>query len=139
MTTSPQFPPPIEILRDQIVSDMDSDRRSWRLTEVPQLVIMIILLIAMASVVTFGLYSAIFAMKQADPSKQTLKFIQLFVGGSSSLLGFIVLKLSVRISDLTKRFMVETKRFTSDINRIRLCTTTTEIEAILKGYFKTGK
>lgn len=64
---------------------------------------------------------------------------RLLVGGSSSLLGFIVLKLSARISDLTKRFVVEQKRFTSDINRIRLCVTTAEIEALLKQYYKTGR
>jgi hypothetical protein len=131
-----QFDPSV---RDQVIADIRSDRRAWRLTEVPQLVTLTLLLIALATIATIGLGTAIIGMREAGSALQLAKVIQIFVGGSSSLLGFAVLKLSVRISDMTKRYLGEQKRFTSDLNRIRLCSLTSEIDALLKQYYKTGR
>lgn len=129
----------LDELRAQIVADIRADRRSWRLTEIPQLAILTVLLVALATVATMGLFTAIAALKDSTSTTNVLKVLRVFVGGTSSVLGFAVLKLSIRLSDMTRRYLGEEKRFTSDINRIRLCSTKVEVEVILKQYFKVVK
>jgi hypothetical protein len=126
-------------MRDQVIADIRNDRRAWRLTEVPQLITLTFLLIALATIAIFGLGTAIIGMREAKASLQLAKAIPIFVGGSSSLLGFAVLKLSVRLSEMTRRYLGEQKRFTSDLNRVRLCSSTSEIDALLKQYYKLNK
>jgi hypothetical protein len=129
-----------EGLRFQIITDIRNDRKNLRFTEVPQVIVMTMLLITLAGVSSFGLITAIAGLKNASGTlTQTINLLKLFVGGSSSILGFVVLRLSKRLSEITKLYLLEQKRFTSDINRIRLCTTEVEMEAILKQYYKSLK
>lgn len=137
MSASGTIPPTLNpSLVSQVILDIQNDRKAWRLTEVPQLITMILLLISLATIATVGLATAIMGLREQGNTLQLVKIMQVFVGGSSSLLGFAVLKLSKRISELTKRYLVEQKRFTSDMNRIRLCSTASEIDALLKSYYK---
>lgn len=129
-------PPLNPALVDQVISDIQTDRRAWRLTEVPQLVTLTLLLIALASIATIGVAAAVTGLRDDGNALQLVKVMQIFVGGSSSLLGFVVVKLSRRISELTKRYITEQKRFTSELNRIRLCATPSEIDDLLKTYYK---
>jgi hypothetical protein len=126
-------------VRDQVIADIRNDRRAWRLTEVPQLITLTLLLIALATIATIGLGTAIIGMREAKATLQLARIIQIFVGGSSSVLRFAVLKLSVRLSEMTRKYLGEQKRFTSDLNRVRLCSSTSEIDALLKQYYKLAK
>jgi hypothetical protein len=129
-----------EGLRVQIITDISNDRKNFRLTEVPQVVVLTVLRITLAGVSSYGLITAIVGLKDsAGNLAQTINLLKFFVGGSSSILGFVVLKLSKRLSEITKLYLTEQKRFTSDINRIRLCSSNVEMETLLKQYYKQSR
>jgi hypothetical protein len=123
-------------LLEQVLSDIGGDRRAWRWTEIPQIIILFLLIAALLFVTGFGLYTAIEMMRAGVSAAEIGKVIQVFVTGSSSLLGFVVFKLMTILGTKSKGYLEIERRFTSDINLVRISKGTSDLQAFLKGYYQ---
>lgn len=121
--------------RTSILNDILGNRLAWRWTEIPQIIILFTLVVALLIVAGFGLYTAITMMKTGANTEDLGSIIQVFVTGSSSLLGFVVFKLMSTLGLKSKAYLGIERRFTSDINLVRLTDNQPAMQEFLKGYY----
>jgi hypothetical protein len=126
----------LDQMKQSIVGDIQFDRKSWRWTELPQIVLLLIVMVGLALVTGFGLYHSISGLRDGASLATAAKAAQVFVTGSSSILGFAVFKLSKHLSELSRKYMNEEKRFTSDINLVRMAPDDASLQKLLKEYYK---
>jgi len=126
----------IDSLRAEMLEDLCSDRRAWLLTMVPQLFGVGVLAILLSVISACGLWLAMASLRENVEIQTLVKAGQVFVGGSSSVLGFVVIKLLAKLTELTAEFMTEQKRFTSYIGRLKLAATKTNLAELLQEYCK---
>lgn len=122
-------------VRSQVLTDISSDRKGWRWTEVPQIIILFILVTSLLFITSFGLYTAIRIIKAGVDVADIGKVIQVFVTGSSSLLGFVVIKLMPMLGTKSLTYLKVERRFTSDLNLVRIAPDEAAIQEFLKGYY----
>jgi len=125
--------------RVNIISDMRRDRLAWRLTEVPQILTLFALVVGLTSVTGFGVYNAVKLLASRGNAETTAKIIQIFITGSSSLLGFVVFKLLASLRETTSRFLHEERRFTRIINVVRLASGVDDLKTALLEYVVPSK
>lgn len=126
-------------LKERLIVDIQADRRAWRITVIPQIATLLLLSIVLSGLSAFGVYNSVVSLSSSADIVSVKKGIEVFVTGSSSLLGFVVLKLFTKLRESTDSYIVEEKRFTSDKNLIDFAASTDEITKILKSYYKIGK
>ncbi|MEN6578914.1 MAG: hypothetical protein ABFD90_21400 [Phycisphaerales bacterium] len=126
---------PMAERRSAILNDIRGNRLAWRWTEIPQIIILFTLVAALLVVTGFGLYTAISMMKAGVKTEDLGKIIQVFVTGSSSLLGFVVFKLMAMLGTKSKAYLKVERRFTSDINLVQLTEDRAALQEFLKGYY----
>ena len=128
----------LSILRSKVIEDIKSDQKSWRITSIPQIIILLTLAVVLSGLAAFGVYHSVISITSGDEIASVKKGIGVFVTGSSSLLGFVVIKLFGKLKENTESYIREEKRFTSDKNRIEIAESREEIGSILKSYYKIG-
>lgn len=126
--TSPSLSP------DGFVLDVKTDRRNWRLLMVPQLAFIFIVVVALAAITIIGFYSSVSALWAGGDIETFEKAAKIFVTGSSSLLGFILIKLLGVFHESGTKFIEEERFFTKQINMARLSNTSQKLTEIVKEY-----
>ena len=129
--------PNLADMKAKVILDISGDRRAWRVTTIPQIVTLLILSIVLSALAAFGVYASVMTITDSNTDIATIKGgIQTFVTGSSSLLGFVVLRLFGKLGEMTRSFILEEKRFTSDKNSVEIATSRDDIAEVLKYYFR---
>lgn len=131
-------PNDIEQLKSKVMLDIQSDRKAWRITTIPQIATLLILSIVLSCLAAFGVYNSVTSLVNGGDVATLQKGVEVFVTGSSSLLGFVVLKLFGKLKESTEAYIMEEKRFTSDKNMVHIAESREEINGILKSYYKIG-
>ena len=121
---------------EQFVSDVKADRRSWRLLMVPQFIFLFVVVVALAVITVGGFYSSVSALWHTGNIDTFEKAAKVFVTGSSSLLGFILIKLSAVLRESGGTFIEEERFFTKQINMARLAASSPELVDIIKQYHR---
>lgn len=120
------------LFKEEVIRDIQSDRKNWRLLMVPQFVFLFIVIVALALITLAGFYTSVSSLWDGGDIQTLEKAAKIFVTGSSSLLGFILIKLLNALRDSGARFITEEKFFTSQINMVRLAPSTEVLNEILK-------
>lgn len=131
-------PNDIEQLKNKVILDIQSDRKAWRITTIPQIATLLILSVVLSGLAAFGVYNSVSSLVNGGDVVTLQKGVEVFVTGSSSLLGFVVLKLFSKLKESTEAYITEEKRFTSDKNMVNIAESREQINGILKSYYKIG-
>src|SRR5262249_18312115 len=110
----------------------------WRMTMIPQIVFILLTCISLAAITCYGMCIAIKRVQGQDSSEaDTLqKTIPMFIGGSSSVLGFVVLRLFAKLSEVSRDFIHGEYRFTAQIAAINGSNTKEEFSKAVSEYGK---
>ncbi|AXT40358.1 hypothetical protein D1814_17560 [Alteromonas sp. BL110] len=128
----------LSALRTKVIEDIIADQKSWRITSIPQIIILLALAVILSGLAAFGVYNSVMTLTSGDEIASVKKGIEVFVTGSSSILGFVVIKLFGKLKENTESYIREEKRFTSDKNMIEIAESREEIGNILRSYYKIG-
>ena len=108
------------------------NRMAWRWTIIPQILLFLSLITMLSTVSAYGLYTAINAIHGTGADLKNA--VNVFVGGSSSVIGVVVVRLFSKVAELSKVFVHEERRFTSHLVRIGLATTQPELKTVADQY-----
>lgn len=100
----------------------------------PQLYGLGTLLLIISGLSAYGIYLSAAALREGGQIATLTKASQVFVGGSSSILGFVLLKLIAKMTELTTLYIGEKKRFTSQRGKIRLSNSRAQLVQAMQDY-----
>ena len=125
-----------ESLRAEMVVEVRNYRRAWRLTMVPQLLGVATIALMLSAIAGYGLYLSVTAITGGGDVTSLAKAAQVFVGGGSSVLGFVVITLLTKLGELTRSYMAEVKRFTGCVGKLQLAGSRAALTEVLEDYSK---
>lgn len=123
-------------LKAEVVADMGTDRRAWRLTMIPQMIVLGVVTLILCIIAAYGLYLAVVSLQNAKDVSTLAKASQVFVGGSSSILGFVVIRLFVKLRESSSHFISEEQRFTRYFGKVKFAEDKTSLLTALDEYGK---
>lgn len=126
----------LDDLRTEIMQDIARNRWAWRLTMLPQIIILSLLATALCIIAGYGLYVAVLGMNNPENLDSLAKASKIFLGSGSSILGFVVIRLFGKLTESSKVYLHEEKNFTRFISRTRLTTSRAGLGEILVDYGK---
>ena len=124
----------LDNLREDMIREIKNDRWAWRFTILPQLIMIGILKIALSIFVGYALYMSVQAFRDIDSGLSVVKIAQILIRGSSSLLGFIVIRLIPKLWDSATNYVNGERRFTKYIGKTKLVKSRNELTSVLDGY-----
>ncbi|WP_345857078.1 hypothetical protein [Shewanella algae] len=119
---------------NNFISEIKSDRKNWRILMIPQLVFLFVLVFTLAAITVGGFYVSVQALWNGADISTVEKSAKVFVTGSSSVLGFILIKIFGLLKDVGEKFIAEEKAFTGHLNMARLSTQDTELKQVVTTY-----
>jgi hypothetical protein len=110
------------------------DRLAWRLTQIPLLVVMSLLAMTLAGIAAWGLYVSVAALADGGVAADLKNASQVFVGGSSSILGFVVIRLFGLLTREIGKYVNVEREFTTMIGRLTVAEDLAKLDAALDSY-----
>src|SRR5215471_10132005 len=125
---------PFDALKDELLRDIADDRRAWTLTTVPPIVGIALICLMLSVISVYGLYLSVVSIKEVKDVSSLAKAAQIFVGGSASVLGFVVIRLLSKLGEMIASYVFERKRFTGYIGKIKLASSKALLTQVLDDY-----
>lgn len=132
MSLSQDFQNRIEIF----VAEIKLDRKNWRILMIPQLAFLFILVLTLATITVGGFYISVQSLWNGADISTVEKSAKVFLTGSSSVLGFILIKIFGLLTNVGANFISEEKSFTGISNMARLSAQDSELKEIISKYHK---
>lgn len=119
---------------ENFITEIKADRKNWRILMVPQLIFLFILVFIMATITVGGFYVSVQALWNGADISTVERSAKVFITGSSSVLGFILIKIFSLLKDVGSDFIAEEKAFTSHLNMARLSGQDVELKEVVAKY-----
>ncbi len=101
---------------------------------IPQIVFLFVVVFTLAGITVGGFYVSVQALWNGADISTVEKSAKVFITGSSSVLGFILIKIFGLLKDVGATFIAEEKAFTGHLNMARLSTQDTELKQVVTTY-----
>ncbi len=124
--------------KKDFLADLARDRRVWRWLMVPQVLLLLAVVVLLAFVAGFGLYTAVQTFREQQDVDTMKKAVSVFFGGSSSALGFFMFKTLGKLREASLEFMAGERRFTSFCARTKNVAVAIDYANLIKAYEQAG-
>jgi len=120
--------------KKEFAIQVGKDRLVTRIVLVPQLVLVLAVAILLAVVAGYGLFAAIQVFRERAEADLLVKGASVFVGGTSSVLGFLVVRLFGKLGELSRDFIGGEQRYSSFAAQAQAADSVAAYIAVIRAY-----
>ena len=122
--------------KNQLVANIERDRRVWYFVIVPQLLLAGVVSLFVMIIAGYGRLISIFLLREKAPADVLTKNLGIMVAVGFSFLAMFITKLFKKLNDLSIVFMDQNRRFTSFKARVLGAASVADFEQVVKEYQK---
>jgi len=120
--------------RGKIIDEIRQDRTAWRVTIIPQIILLVLVAMTLGSISGYGLYLSVTAVRDGRSVDTLIHAARVFAGGSATALSFPLVKLFAKLSEPSNKFIDEERRFTKHIGKVRIASSKNMLVDVLNEY-----